>query len=60
MQDSFNVEATIDIKNSTTTSEFPYDINLFVGGAASGNTYANVVENIHSGKIGRVLRSVNW
>ena len=52
--DMFNIEATIDIKNSTTTSH-AYDVNLFVGGAACGNTYANVKENIISGTVGRAL-----
>ena len=55
VEDSFNVEVTVDIKNSTTPSNYEYDINLLVGGAACGNTYANVTENIISGTIGRVL-----
>lgn len=54
-QDSFNIEITIDIKNSTTSSEYDYDINLLTGGSACGNNYSNVVENIKSGSVGRVL-----
>lgn len=55
MDDCFNIEVTVDIKNSTTPSNYTYDINLLVGGAACGNTYAQVTENIISGSIGRVL-----
>lgn len=55
MQDMFNISVTIDIQNSTTPSNYDYDVNLLVGGPACGNTYANVVENIKSGKVGRVL-----
>ena len=55
LSDMFNVEATIDIENSTTPNQYEYDVNLFVGGAACGNTYAKIVENIKSGKVGRVL-----
>lgn len=57
--DMFNIEATIDIQNSTTDPTYPYDVNLFVGGSAAGNNYFNVVENIKAGKIGRVLRCIN-
>lgn len=53
--DMFNISVTIDIQNSTTPSDYDYDVNLLVGGPACGNTYANVVENIKSGKVGRVL-----
>ena len=53
--DMFNITVTIDIQNSTTPEDYAYDINLLVGGAACGNTYANVTENIKSGNIGRVL-----
>lgn len=55
MNDMFNISVTIDIQNSTTPSSYDYDINLLVGGPACGNTYANVIENIQNGKIGRVL-----
>ena len=55
MSDAFNISVTIDIKNSTTSNSYTYDVNLLVGGEACGNTYANVTENIKSGKVGRVL-----
>ena len=55
MEDSFKVSVTIDIKNSTTSSNYDYDVNLLVGGSASGNNYSRVTENIVSGKVGRVL-----
>lgn len=55
MDDSFKVSVTIDIKNSTTASEYDYDVNLLVGGSASGNNYSRVTETIKNGKIGRVL-----
>ena len=55
LNDMFNISVTIDIQNSTTPSNYDYDINLLVGGPACGNTYANVVENVQNGKIGRVL-----
>lgn len=56
----FNIEATIDIQNSTTASTYAYDVNLFVGGSAAGNNYFNVIENIKAGTVGRVLRCINW
>ena len=53
--DTFKVTIDVKIKNSTTPNNYAYDINLLVGGPACGNTYANITENIISGKIGRVL-----
>ena len=53
--DMFNIEVTIDIENSTKSPTHTYDINLLVGGSAAGNNYSNVVENIKSGSVGRVL-----
>ena len=55
IEDSFNIEITVDIQNSTTPSKYDYDINLLVGGSACGNNYSNVVENIKNGTIGRLL-----
>lgn len=55
MEDSFRVNVTIDIKNSTTSSNYEYDVNLLVGGSASGNNYSRVTETIKNGKVGRVL-----
>lgn len=54
-EDTFNIEITIDIKNSTTASEYDYDVNLLTGGSACGNNYSNVTENIKNGTVGRVL-----
>lgn len=53
--DPFNIEITIDIQNSTKASTHAYDLNLLVGGSAAGNNYSNVVHNIKSGSVGRVL-----
>lgn len=55
MEDSFRVSIKVDIKNSTTPEEYDYDINLLVGGSASGNNYSIVTENIVNGSVGRVL-----
>lgn len=55
MEDSFKVTITIDIKNSTTASNYDYDVNLLTGGSACGNNYSRVTENIKNGSIGRVL-----
>lgn len=55
MEDSFRVSIKVDIKNSTTPENYDYDINLLVGGSASGNNYSIVTENIENGSIGRVL-----
>ena len=54
-EDTFNIEITIDIENSTTASRYDYDVNLLTGGSACGNNYSNVTENIYSGSVGRVL-----
>ena len=56
MEDSFKINITIDIKNST-TSGYDYDVNLLTGGSASGNNYSRVTENIKNGTVGRVLRT---
>lgn len=55
MQDSLKSEITVDIKNSTTPSNYDYDINLLVGGSTAGNNYSRITENIKSGTVGRVL-----
>ena len=55
MEDSFRVSIDVDIKNSTTSSSYDYDINLLTGGSACGNNYSIVTENIKSGTIGRLL-----
>lgn len=55
MEDSFKVSITVDIQNSTTASEYDYDVNLLVGGSACGNNYSVVTENIKSGSVGRLL-----
>ena len=54
MEDSFHIDITIDIKNSTTASQYDYDVNLLVGGSACGNNYSVVTENIISGTVGRL------
>ena len=55
--DKFTVVCDIDIKNSTTDYDtYSYDINLLVGGAASGNQYSDITFNVSNGKIGRILR----
>ena len=54
-EDSFNVTITIDIQNSTTASEYDYDVNLLTGGSAAGNNYSNVVQNIKNGSVGRLI-----
>ena len=53
-EDSFNVEITVDIENST-KGNYTYDINLLTGGSAAGNNYSNVVENIENGSVGRLI-----
>ena len=55
INDSFKIDVTVDIKNSTTSSNYDYDVNLLVGGSACGNNYSRVTENIKSGTVGRVL-----
>ena len=54
-EDSFNVTITIDIQNSTTASEYDYDVNLLTGGSAAGNNYSNVIQNIKNGSVGRLI-----
>ena len=53
--DLYSPEIDIDIKNSTTSSTYAYDINLLVGGSACGNVYGDIKLNIKNGKIGRLL-----
>ena len=53
-EDSFHVEITIDIKNSTKGS-YDYDVNLLTGGSAAGNNYSNVIQNIKNGSVGRLI-----
>lgn len=53
-EDSFNVEITVDIKNST-KGNYDYDINLLTGGSAAGNNYSNVIQNIKNGSVGRLI-----
>ena len=54
-EDSFNITITIDIQNSTTSSNYDYDVNLLTGGSAAGNNYSNVVQNIKNGSVGRLI-----
>ena len=54
-EDTFNISITINIENSTTSSNYDYDVNLLTGGSACGNNYSNVTENIINGSVGRVL-----
>lgn len=53
--DSFRVKIEVNIQNSTTPSNYDYDINLLTGGSACGNNYSIVTENIINGKVGRLL-----
>lgn len=54
--DKFISVCDIDIKNSTTDyNTYSNDVNLLVGGSASGNQYSSVTLNISNGKVGRVL-----
>ena len=54
--DKFISTCDIDIKNSTTDYDtYSNDVNLLVGGSASGNQYSSVTLNISNGKVGRVL-----
>lgn len=55
MEDSFKISITIDIQNSTKTSQYDYDVNLLTGGSACGNNHSRVTENIKNGTVGRVL-----
>ena len=51
-ENPFNMKVIIDIKKSTTASNFKYDVNLLVGGQTDGNVYANtnleIIEDIYS------------
>lgn len=51
----FNMKIVIDIKKSTTASNYKYDVNLLVGGQTDGNVYANTNLEIRNGKLGRIL-----
>jgi len=51
----FNMKIIIDIKKSTTASNYKYDVNLLVGGQTDGNVYANTNLEIRNGKLGRIL-----
>ncbi len=53
--DLYKSEITIDIKNSTTPSNYTYDINLLGGGSTCGNIYGDVTVNIKNGTVGRTL-----
>ncbi len=55
MEDSFKIDITINIENSTTSPDYDYDVNLLTGGSACGNNYSRVTENIQNGSVGRVL-----
>ena len=55
VNESFNINITIDIKNSTTSSDYDYDVNLLTGGSAAGNNYSTVTENIKNGSVGRLI-----
>lgn len=51
----YKINIIIDINNSTTPSNYSYDINLLVGGQTDGSIYANTQLDINHGKVGRVL-----
>lgn len=53
--DIYKSKITIDIKNSTTSSDYVYDINLLGGGSTCGNIYGDIELNIKNGKVGRLL-----
>lgn len=53
--DLYQSEITIDIKNSTTPSNYTYDINLLGGGSTCGNIYGDIKINIENGTVGRLL-----
>lgn len=54
--DKFITKCTVDINESTTnTTKYDYDINLLVGGGATGNTYCDCTIDIKNGTIGRML-----
>ncbi len=53
--DLYKSEITIDIQNSTTSSNYAYDVNLLGGGSTCGNIYGDVKLNIKNGNIGRLL-----
>lgn len=53
--DLYKSKITVDIKNSTTPSNYTYDINLLGGGSTCGNIYGDIELNIKNGKIGRLL-----
>ncbi len=53
--DLYKCKITIDIQNSTTPSNYTYDINLLGGGSTCGNIYGDIELNIKNGKVGRLL-----
>ena len=53
--DLYIAEITIDIQNSTTPTNYTYDINLLGGGSTCGNIYGDIKINIKNGSIGRLL-----
>ncbi len=53
--DLYKCEITIDINNSTTSSNYAYDVNLLCGGSACGNMYGDITINIKNGTVGRLL-----
>ena len=54
--DKFITNCIVDINESTTdTQTYDYDINLLVGGGATGNTYCDCTIDIKNGTIGRML-----
>lgn len=53
--DLYKCKITVDIENSTTPSNYTYDINLLGGGSTCGNIYGDIELNIKNGKIGRLL-----
>lgn len=53
--DLYKCKITIDIQNSTTSSNYTYDINLLGGGSTCGNIYGDIELNVKNGKVGRLL-----
>lgn len=53
--DLYKAEINIDIQNSTTPSNYTYDVNLLGGGSTCGNIYGDVKINVENGNVGRLL-----
>ena len=52
----FTMHLILDIESPTTNySQYPYDVNLVVGGQTNGNIYADSVIDIKNGNFGRVI-----